>query len=243
LRLLDAYDLRARVAVTYLVFSPVTVFVVAFALGSREWWARIGGVAVACGGPLIAAQWGRSAGRRKEQRLWDSWGGSPTLALLRYASGGPRETVERRHVSVSRATGIDLPNYEAETANPDGADVTYTDAVSALRELTRSKTEFDLVFEELANYGLRRNLWGRKPFGVATAATTAICSAVLLAGDLSSRTWGSTVAAIISLSFALSALLIWLLMVTPGWVKESADAYALRLLESSVRLPTYASPR
>src|SRR6266404_2902191 len=103
MKLLDVYDVRARLSVTYLVFSPVVVFVIAFSLGTADWWSRLGGLAAGCGAPLLGAQWGRSGGLRKERLLWESWGGPPTEALLRFSTGGAAGTVERRHESVSRA--------------------------------------------------------------------------------------------------------------------------------------------
>ena len=94
---LDAYDRGARLAPAYLVFSPAVVFMTALSLGSPQWWSKIAGVLVACGAPLLAVQWGRSAGRYKQAALFASWGGSPTTALLRFRTGGNPAVVRQRH--------------------------------------------------------------------------------------------------------------------------------------------------
>lgn len=46
--------------------------------------------------------------------------------------------------------------------------------------------------------------------------------------------WGS---AAFAAAFAGVALIVWLTMITPGWVSDAGDAYATRLLESAIRLP------
>jgi hypothetical protein len=235
--LLDAYTIRARVTVTYAVFSPVAVFVFAFALGSSDWWKKLGGIVVACGGPLLAAQWGRSGGRKKQEWLWNEWGGPPTRKLLQFSGSDAHDTVGRRHELISAATGIAMPTVEEEARDLDAANAAYDDAIARLRELTRDKNEFALVFEENANYGLRRNLWGRKPYGLGVALITAAAAGTLLALDYTQHRWNSPAAAGVSALFAVIALFVWLVVVTPAWVRETADAYAIRLVESAARVP------
>jgi hypothetical protein len=237
---LDAYDRSARLAPAYLVFAPAVVFVAALALGSSEWWSKIGGLLVALGGPGFAAQWGRSGGRRKQDGLFASWGGAPTTQLLRFRTGGNATAVLHRHEIVSRATGLALPTEAEEAADGTAADERYEIAVGALRERARGP-DFPLVLKEDTNYGFRRNLWGRKPFGIATALLVGAVSAALLIAAAVGHAWGSWKAAAVAAGFAALALLGWLLVVTPSWVRESADAYATRLLESAERLPAAAS--
>lgn len=176
---LDAYDRSARLATAYLVFPPAVVFVVALALGTAEWWSRIGGVLVACGAPMLAVQWGRSGGRRKQPDLFQLWEGSPTVRLLRFRTGGSPDAVSDRHAIVARATGRTLPTREEEFLDPAAADVRYDSAVAQLRELTRDEKKFPLVLKENIAYGFRRNLWGRKSYGVAVAVVTLVVCAGL----------------------------------------------------------------
>jgi hypothetical protein len=122
---LDVYDRSARLAPAYLVFSPAVVFVVALALGTSDWWSRIGGALAACGAPMLAVQWGRSGGRRKQAALFAGWGGSPTTQLLRFRSGESREAVSDRHEVIAAATGTSMPTPEEEASDPAAADERY----------------------------------------------------------------------------------------------------------------------
>jgi hypothetical protein len=54
------------------------------------------------------------------------------------------------------------PTAEAEAADPAGADAYYARCGDWLREHTRDRKRFKLIFEELVTYGFRRNLLGLK---------------------------------------------------------------------------------
>lgn len=234
---IDAYDRSARLAPAYLVFSPAVVLVVVLALGSSEWWSKLGGVLAACGAPLLVAQWGRSGGRGKQPELLASWGGQPSTQLLRFRAGDTASMVERRHEVVERATGITLPTAEEEEREPAGADDRYEIAVADLRERMRDEQAFPLVQKENAAYGFRRNLWGRKPYGLAIAILVLAACVALLVSAAIGHEFQSWAAAALAGGFAALALLVWLTVVTPAWVHEAGEAYATRLLESAVRLP------
>jgi hypothetical protein len=236
---LDAYDRGARLAPAYLVFAPAAVFVVALALGSSEWWSKIAGVLVGCGAPAFAAHWGRSGGRRKQLELFTRWGGAPTTQLLRFRTGGSATVVSHRHDVVARATGFALPSAAEEEAGAATADDRYEIAVTALRERTRDVEQFPLVLKENIGYGFCRNLWGRKPYGIAIALLALAASGALLIAAAVGHGWESWPAAAVAAGFAALALVVWLAVVTPAWVGEAGEAYATRLLESAERvIPT-----
>ena len=233
---IDAYDRSARLAPAYLVFLPAVVFVVTLALGTSEWWSKLGGVLVACGAPLFAVQWGRSGGRQKQSELFGMWGGSPTTQLLRFRTGGSTAAVQRRHDVVARATGITLPTADQEERDPAGADDQYQIAVTDLRERTRDEKEFPLVGKENIAYAFRRNLWGRKEYGIAVAILVVGAGIAVLISAAAGHELGSWAAAAFAAGFAAVALIVWIKTVTPRWVREAAEAYATRLFESAVRL-------
>jgi hypothetical protein len=232
----DAYDRGARLGPAYLVFSPAAVLFFALSVGSAEWWSKLGGILITCGAPVLAVQWGRAGGRKKQSALFQMWGGSPTTRLLRFATGGAAAGVSERHRLVSRATGISLPSQADEEADPVAADARYEAATAALRELTRSE-DFPLVLKENIGYGFRRNLWGRKPYGIAVAALAALASAGLLVAVALGDDVVPWASAAVGLGFSVIALVVWTAMVTTEWVHEAAQAYATRLLESAVRVP------
>jgi hypothetical protein len=234
---IDAYDRSARLAPAYLVFSPAVVFVAVLALGTSQWWSKLGGVLVSCGAPLLAVQWGRSGGREKQPKLFEMWGGPMTTQLLRFRAGGSTSIVERRHKLVEHATGFTLPTEAEEGQDPVNADDRYGIAVADLRERMRDEKEFPLVAKENTTYGFRRNLWGRKAYGIAVALLALVASAAPLLSAAVGHEFVSWPAAAFAAAFAALALAVWLTTVTPGWVREAAEAYATRLLESAVRLP------
>jgi hypothetical protein len=238
---LDAYDRGARLAPAYLVFSPAVVFVVALSLGTSEWWSKVGGVLVACGAPVLAVQWGRSGGRRNQPALFQRWGGPPTTALMRFRTGGSVQAVSQRHEAVERATGKKMPTPDEEAADPATADAAYEAAVTALRELMRDEKEFRLVLRENIAYGFRRNLWGRKSYGIAVAVIVLVVSVILLVAAALDHEVSAWQSAAFSAAFAVAALIVWVTTITPEWVREAGEAYATRLLESAIRLPAGGS--
>jgi hypothetical protein len=229
---LDAYVKAARLTPAYLVVSPAAVLVIAAALGTSDWWKKLIGVLAACGVPILLAEWGRSAGRRKQEALFAAWGGAPTTYLLRFRTGGSK--VARRHTVVERATKVELPaTAEEEAADPSRADERYEEAVDVLRERTRDEKKFHLVHEEVTSYGFRRNLWGRKPWGIAISLTVLAASAALLATDVAGHNLVPWPGAAVGAAYAGTVLCVWILMVTTDWVHVAAMTYANQLLDSA----------
>ena len=122
-----------------------------------------------------------------------------------------------------------MPSAEEEAANTAEADGVYTSCTRYLLEHTRDRKRFPLVFKEVVSYGFRRNLWGMKPVGIilAIAAIIAIAAKVVFVGD---QTWGGLDVAGVLVSAML--LTIWVVRVTPEWIKPVAFAYARNLLAS-----------
>ena len=187
---------------------------------------------VFCGGMYLLAQLGRDMGKRKEPGLWKSWGGAPTTRKLRHRDAPNKVTLARQHEKLAKLVpGTKIPTAEDERTNPAHADQVYESCVAILRDKTRDKQKFPLVFEENCNYGFRRNLWGMKPLGLTLAVIGTIVVAILI----SNRLWLQVPVTPLIVLFGLAnvaALLLWLFWITPKWVLIPADAYAERLLET-----------
>lgn len=233
---MDRYTRRARLYPVYLLVFPLALPLVALSWGPAAWWGRLAALAAACGLPLMAAQVGRSAGKRKEPALFAAWGGMPTTALLRHRSSTNPTALARRHELISRATGVALPSPAEEHDHPEAADAAYETAVAALREQTRDQERFPLVFDELCNYGFRRNLWGHRALGIAVAlgSVIVILGVAVLGAVGAVRISGPTALAVALVDSIIVA--VWVRMITVEWVREAADAYAERLLSSAERL-------
>ena len=106
-----------------------------------------------------------------------------------------------------------LPNLAEETADPESADRRYNEATATLRELTRPRKDFPLVFEENVEYGFRRNCLGIRPVALTVALSVVAVSVILvLAGDDAMRFWAAAVTGVIAAAG-------WWRLVTPDWVR------------------------
>jgi len=63
-----------------------------------------------------------------------------------------------------------------------------------------------------------------------------VVSGALLLAAAAGHELGDWRAAAFAAAFAAAALLVWLTLVRPKWVREAGDAYATRLLESAMRV-------
>lgn len=231
--LFDAYTLRARTAPAVAAALPA-VGLIGGALVAPSGVPKAGGLLLGVI-LIVASQLARDAGRRIQPDLWARWGGSPTVQLLRHRSTNDPTRVQRHHTRLQAIRGERLPSAEEEAADPAWADARYDDAVADLRDLTRERERFPLVFAENVNYGFRRNMLGLRRWALAVAGA-ALVVAILLAlfddGTPGERlaAWGPSAA------IALMAAVFWSRFVTPSWVRLAAAAYADRLLETTQTL-------
>ena len=122
---------------------------------------------VVLGVGFFLAELGRDLGYKKQPALWRSWGGAPSMQMLRHRSPAlDRVTRLRYHSKLATRLGITLPTTEEEELDPDAADGVYDSCVKHLLEHTRDEKRFPLVLQENISYGFRRNLWGMKSAGI-----------------------------------------------------------------------------
>ena len=190
---------------------------------------------------MLLSQIGRDRGKRKESALWDRWGGPPTTRLLRFRGSPNRIILSRWRAGIERLMGRALPSEEEELQDPAGADQQYEAAVNLLREATRDSSKFPLVLAENVNYGFRRNLWGLKPYGLllAVLATAASWGLFLSVALPPAESWLDVVVRnpdmlittrLVGSVFSTAVIAVWLSIITPEWVRTTAEAYAQRLL-------------
>jgi peptidoglycan/LPS O-acetylase OafA/YrhL len=132
---------------------------------------------------------------------------------------------------LAQVTGDILPSRGEEGDDPVGADRRYDAAVADLRDLTRDRDRFPLVAEENAEYGFRRNCLGLRPTALAVgigATLAAVAILVLTPAPIGRYLPTAAVGA--------GTTLFWCFIVRPRWVKEAADLYARRLLETLATL-------
>jgi hypothetical protein len=183
---------------------------------------------------MLFGQVGRDRGSKHQDRLFALWGGKPTTVMLRHReSAFDDTTLSKLHEWLAGVTGVPAPSKRKESASPEGADKVYDEYVRHLRDATRDKQHYPLVFEENVSYGFRRNAWGLKPYGIALAAIGTAGAAINLVRFHEGAQLGLAIACA---AVSVILLLFWLFWVNPGWVRIPARAYAERLLESALRM-------
>lgn len=220
----DNYSIRARVVPVLLVMMPVVLAVPCVGLAHHP-VLGLGSALVIAALVGILGQVGRDAGKSKEPDLFRSWGGNPAAIMLRHRDSRLNPvTKERYHAKLGGLRrSLRMPTLQSEIAAPEVADGHYASCVDFLREATRDRGRFGLVFGENVNYGLRRNLWAMKPTGIALAIGGAgFCALVESDATLASRG--------VPLIVDAAMLSFWLARVTPNWVRSAAESYAERLL-------------
>ena len=241
----DLYTFRARIQPALAVALPLGFLMFALLPGHHFFVTAFFGLLSAAGGTAVLAQVGRDRGLKKQDELWDGWGGAPTTRLLRHRriSGDP-ELAEGLRRRIEEWWGQQLPTEQEEEADPESADARYGEVTAALREATRDKSKFPLVFAENANYGFRRNMWGLKPWGLSIAVALALVAWTLFALTVWGRPWPDpwwnvlvnpdSIAVIrLAVAVANSAFAIfWLFWAKPSWIKPVAEAYAKQLMDS-----------
>jgi len=225
----DAYTRWARLYPALLTVLPLGVLVAGLVPGPR-WWATLAGLASTSGSSVLLVQFGRSAGRRKEPQLFNQWGGKPTTVLLRHRTTDNPIRLRRQHDQLGTLIARPLPAPTEEAADPGAADLVYDAAVAVLRERTRDRKRFPIVFEELRNYGFRRNLWALRAPGMTVATITTLISAGVLAAHLQSDLAIDITATSTALVTGVVALATWTWLITSEWVRHQAYAYAEALL-------------
>jgi hypothetical protein len=227
----DEYEVRARLKPVLLVSLPPT-------LAAMSWFPDLSGMQflvgllAAFGFVALLAQLGRDQGKQFEPWLYKQWGGMPSAQLLRHRDSRLAPETKRRYheVLTQLVPQLCLPSAATEAADMYSADSSYESCSAFLRERTRDKKVFPLVFAENVNYGFRRNLWSMRRAGVTLCLLALVASA---AAAIALRKNGlPPVVPTVAMLLSASLLVWWLLRIKPTWVQVAAYAYAERLLSS-----------
>lgn len=232
----DEYTMRARLAPALTALFPVAVVVLIAFPSVQTWWEKALTFVLSIGLWVAPASWVGDQGRAREAGLWQNWGGAPTTAALRWRTATNKTLIATRHASVARATGVALPDQAAETQDPTGADEQYEAAVEVLKEATRDKERFSMVFEANKDYGFRRNCYGLRPIALLITAIASLAAAASVVVGLASSavSWRWATAALI---INVICMLWWWRGVNPEAVRAAGDRYAERLLAGASQVP------
>jgi hypothetical protein len=231
---LDQYNLRSRFFPAFLMILPLGLGMVAvFPLNYQ------GPVGIVAGIAAVVLIWYladsvRKCGQDAQARLFLQWGGKPSVLLLsHFQSVIAVDTLVRCHNKL-RELDPNLkipPSPEEEQSNPTLAMAVYQSCNELLLERTRDKSKLGLLFEENIRYGARRNIYGIRWLGFASA----IIGFAMSLGAAIARNCrtGEPDAVSVAGSVAWGLLVIfWLLVVRSRWVRRQANEYGVRLILS-----------
>lgn len=176
----------------------------------------------------------RRRGRAIEPAIIEKMGGLPTTVTLRHRDPTyDAATKSGFHAFIARKLGEAAPSAAEESADPGAADAYYARGTAWLRENTRNRKKFDILFNENVDYGFRRNLLGlKRPGFVLNALIVLVCIAIFWRRwpvDLSDG-FDAKVLAVVVIAAIHAAYLA--LFVTEEGVFEAARSYARQLLLS-----------
>lgn len=232
------YERRTQLAPVALLLAPFTIMIgtIFRVQSSAELIGSTGLVLFTATAHVIVPRFVRDRGNVVQKRLWAAWGGNPAVQKLRWRTGAAGK-VSRLHRRVSAMTQIPLPSESEEQSDPIAAEETYEDAVARMRELTRDHGKYPRVYAELVQYSATRNLYGLKPAGLVVAGgvlfAMLVAATLNLAGITSVAWWSVAVSGLGATAIGL----IWLFVVTPGFVSLPAERYADALLATAGEPP------
>jgi hypothetical protein len=243
----DEYTRRARVYPMGLVFAPIALTVLGlYTAGPLEAAVTIEKLLGSSAIVVVSfffAMIGRDWGKKKQQALWDSWGGAPTTAALRFRGAANKVAVERRHRQLGKLVpDVRLPMSEEMEANDPEADQKYEACIEVLSTRTRDPQVHRLIFEENCSYGAKRNLYGYKPLAVAGCVAAVVVFGLRVWWDVGAARELRLSAPVIGLIASLALLAFWVLWVRAEWVRAAAVAYAERLLQACETLEPPEAP-
>lgn len=230
--LIDPYGRQARLFPALITIAPLALLIVAW---FPALWSTLGvlvSLASSLGLVLLLAQLGRDRGKRCEGELYKSWGGKPSIALLRHCDSRIDDHTKARYRDFiqRRLPALTLPSAADEEAAPAAADNAYASVTAWLLTQTRDTRRFSILFRENISFGFRRNLWGLKPFGLAISILGALVSTAAIAYRTLTSGTAPTPETLIVTGAVWVLAAIWVFVVTPSWVRMPADAYGIQLL-------------
>lgn len=236
LKLFDGYNRKARIYPALIALLPIIFAVMGLGRAAISDFPT-GAVAVVLVGCILygLSALARSRGKIAEPRLLKMWGGWPSTTVLRHRDDRyDPNTKSRYHAKLSALCGgIILPSPQAENASPLDADNVYRSATKQFMELRRGP-EYQMIHDENASYGFRRNLLGLKGPAIILAMFVAVVSGAIWWSDLPSIESLRDLRTVILAKPALPAIVaanilfiaFYYTVVTKDFVSQAAYEYA-----------------
>lgn len=232
---LNTYERRARYLPAVLTVSPVIIWLYLWFPDIRSLEGTFISLIVGLGISVPLSILARTLGKKEQEKLLVKWGALPaTLILKSNDSSINRETKNRYHQRLRLLTNVDIPTPEKELEDPLDATRKFDSCIDYLRQRTRDKVKYSLIFNENVSYGQARNLLGLKPLGLI------LCLIVLAIQSFhiyKNYGLGLNISAVpilevISVVITLIFLSFWIFFVSSKQVYNAGVNYGKALLES-----------
>lgn len=236
---LNTYERRARYLPTVLTISPIIIWLYLWFPQIRSLEGTFTSLIIGLGISIPLSILARTLGKKIQSKLLFKWGALPATLILRHEDKAlNKETKNRYHLKLKSLTNIDIPTYEKELEDPKDAEQKYDSCIDFLRQKTRDKSKYSLVFNENVSYGQARNLLGLKPVGIS------ICLILIVIQFFSiylNYGFGLNISAVpiletISVILTLFILLFWIFFVSAKQVYNAGENYGKALLECCEQL-------
>ena len=129
--LFNFYDRKARLAPVLLCAIPLLALSLILITEIGSVWTTVSGLVLYCDSVVFFTQVGRDRGIVLEPKLYDSWGGKPSVSMLRHSDTRLIAPTKYRYRAFlqSAVPELTLASPEEERINPKAADEGYESAI------------------------------------------------------------------------------------------------------------------
>lgn len=231
---MDKYSLNARIYPIVILLLPLVIIGLSYSIEYESYLQLLSAIGVSAALIYFLSNLGRDMGKIKEPRLWETWGGMPTVQLLSFQNDIiDKHTKRKYHKILLELSPIIDNDVDFETANLESISEIYKSWTKFLIVKTRDIKKFPLVFKENISYGFRRNLWGLKNISLILIVFTILGNYGFQLYSFGFFNFANyPLPFFISESILILLLVIWVFRINSNWIKIPAFAYGERLIES-----------
>ena len=228
----DRYNREARLTPALLVALPAALALWAWFPALRTMGPALIALFGVCGGIVWLSHLARDRGRALEPKLFKSWNGMPSTAMLRHRDDRLPAPLKARYKVCLQKHLPDLafPSIEEEEKDSAAADAIYASAGAWILSQTRDRARFGLLFEENVNFGFRRNFWALKPEALMVGGCSLAMSIAVIVMKYTRAGAAPTSEAAVTTGLVALYILFVAVRVNSTWVRLAADAFGKQLL-------------
>lgn len=236
----DHYVINARLKPTFFVMMPFAITTLAWCPEAQELAGVVLTFLITFGVMAFLSNLISNKGNQLQAKLFESWGGAPTTLLLRHGDATlDAHTTQRYHCWIeAHVPGLRLPSSISEASDPVTADSAYLSATNYLREHTRDKSRYPMIYADNVAYGFARNLLAMRNYGIGVALISVALNGLFMYLNYSEQSFinnfGENTGMFLLGTGATGASIILLLVLTFSlneyYVRERAIRYAKSLL-------------